>query len=78
VGFRTVTRNGPFAGRAIGAASRLLRDFGSFRGKQDSSAVGAYSDDMKIPDSPEYDYSARDPVLARLQVPRVTVTVNGV
>jgi hypothetical protein len=49
-----------------------------FEVKQDSSAVGAYSDDMTIPDSPEYDYSARDPVFARLQVPRVPMTVNGV
>jgi hypothetical protein len=32
---------------------------------------------MKIPDLPEYDYSARDPVIARMQVPRVRVTVNG-
>jgi hypothetical protein len=51
---------------------------GPFEVKKDSSAVGAYSDEMTIPDSPEYDYSARDPVLVRLQVPRVPVAVNGV
>jgi hypothetical protein len=50
---------------------------GPFEVRQDSSAVGVYSDDMTIPDSPEYDYSARDPVLARLQVPRVPVTVEA-
>jgi hypothetical protein len=51
---------------------------GPFEVKQDSSPVEAYSDDLKIPDSPEYDYSAKDPVLARLPVPRVQVTVNGI
>jgi hypothetical protein len=41
---------------------------------QRASTVGAYADDMTIPDSSEYEYPASDPVFERLPVPRMRVT----